>query len=81
MKVSDLPRPDKIVSHVYYVYYSMYMQYIYNIASCVIIVGLLGGDLEGWWFEHSVIVAGLLVSRGCQMFPSLGYLCSKNGVV
>ena len=22
-------------------------------------------DREGWWFEHSVIVAGLLVSRGC----------------
>ena len=23
-------------------------------------------DMEGWWFEHSlVMVAGLLVSRGC----------------
>ena len=22
-------------------------------------------DMEGWWFEHSVIVAGLLVSREC----------------
>ena len=22
-------------------------------------------DREGWWFEHCVIVAGLLVSRGC----------------
>ena len=22
-------------------------------------------DREGWWLEHSVMVAGLLVSRGC----------------
>ena len=25
----------------------------------------LSVDREGWWFEHCVMVAGLLGSRGC----------------
>ena len=23
-------------------------------------------DREGWWFEHSAIVAGLIINRGCK---------------